>query len=111
DLGPVISASQLKTIEEYIQIGIQEGATPGLLGKRPDDRALAHGHFITPTIFTNVDNQMRIAQEEIFGPVLCVIKYDSLDEAIRQANDTIYGFAAGVWSSDIERAMSVANRL
>ncbi len=111
DLGPVISASQLKTVEEYIQLGIQEGATPVLLGQRPTDPALANGHFITPTIFTNVDNKMRIAQEEIFGPVLCVIKYTSLDEAIRQANDTIYGLAAGVWSTDIERALNVANQL
>ncbi len=111
DLGPVISASQLKTIEDYIQLGIQEGATPVLLGQRPTDPELANGHFITPTIFTNVDNKMRIAQEEIFGPVLCVIKYTSLEEAIRQANDTIYGLAAGVWSSDIERAMTVANQL
>lgn len=111
DLGPLISASQLKVVEAYIQLGIAEGATPVLLGARPTDPALAQGHFISPTIFTNVDNRMRIAQEEIFGPVLCVIKYDSLDEAIRQANDTIYGLAAGVWSTDIERAMSVANRL
>ncbi len=111
DLGPLISANQLKTVEAYIQLGIKEGATPFLLGTRPTDPALAHGHFISPTIFTDVDNRMRIAQEEIFGPVLCVIKYDSLDEAIRQANDTIYGLAAGVWSTDIERAMSVANRL
>jgi len=111
DLGPLISAAQLKTVEAYIQLGIEEGATPILLGERPTDPVLAQGHFISPTIFTNVDNRMRIAQEEIFGPVLCVIKYDSLDEAIRQANDTIYGLAAGVWSTDIERAMSVANRL
>ncbi|CAN5639580.1 aldehyde dehydrogenase family protein [soil metagenome] len=111
DLGPVISASQLKTIEEYIQLGIQEGATPVLLGQRPTDPELANGHFITPTIFTNVDNKMRIAQEEIFGPVLCVIKYTSVEEAIRQANDTIYGLAAGVWSTDIERAITVANQL
>ena len=98
-------------VESYIQLEIQEGAHPALLGKRPTDPLLANGHFITPTIFTNVDNKMRIAQEEIFGPVLCVIKYDSLDEAIQQANDTFYGLAAGVWSMDIERAMNVANRL
>ena len=72
---------------------------------------MADGFFLTPTIFTDVDNSMRIAQEEIFGPVLCVIKYDSLEEAIRQANDTVYGLAAGVWSADVERAISVANRI
>ena len=111
DIGPVISAGQLRSVESYIQLGIEEGATPVLLGKRPDDPELQNGHFLTPTIFTDVDNSMRIAQEEIFGPVLCVIKYDSLDEAIRLANDTIYGLAAGVWSRDIESAVTVANRL
>ena len=111
DLGPLISASQLKTVENYIRIGLEEGATPALLGHRPTDPELAHGHFITPTIFTDVRNDMRIAQEEIFGPVLSVIKYDSLDGAIKQANDTIYGLAAGVWSNDVERAVKVANRI
>lgn len=111
DLGPVISATQLRQVEKYIQIGLDEGATPALLGARPRDPALANGHFITPTILTGVRNDMRIAQEEIFGPVLAVIRYDSLEDAIRQANDTIYGLAAGVWSRDEERALSVANSL
>ena len=111
DLGPLISAGQLKTVENYIKIGLEEGATPALLGQRPADPALANGHFISPTIFTGVRNNMRIAQEEIFGPVLSVIKYDSLEDAIKQANDTIYGLAAGVWSASLERAIGVANRL
>ena len=111
DIGPLISAGQLKSVEEYIELGLEEGATPVLLGERPIDPELANGHFITPTIFTGVDNSMRIAQEEIFGPVLCVIKYDTVDEAIRLANDTIYGLAAGVWSKDIERAIGVADRV
>jgi aldehyde dehydrogenase (NAD+) len=111
DLGPVISAGQRGAIENYVQLGLDEGATPLLLGSRPTDPELANGYFLTPTIFGDVDNQMRIAQEEIFGPVLSVIRYDSLESAIRMANDTIYGLAAGVWSRDIERAVSVANRL
>jgi acyl-CoA reductase-like NAD-dependent aldehyde dehydrogenase len=111
DLGPLISATQLRMVESYIQIGLQEGATPTLLGSRPDQPELANGHFITPTIFTDVRNDMRIAQEEIFGPVLVVIEYDSLEEAIRMANDTIYGLAAGVWGAEVERCVSVANRL
>ena len=111
DLGPLISAGQLKSVEEYIQLGIEEGATPALLGKRPDDPELQNGYFISPTIFTDVDNSMRIAQEEIFGPVLCVIKYDGLEEAIRLANDTIYGLAAGVWSRDVDMAIGVARRI
>jgi len=111
DLGPLISAAQLAKVEHYIRVGLEEGATPALLGHRPDDHALANGHFITPTIFTGVRNDMRIAQEEIFGPVLSVIRYDRLDDAIRMANDTIYGLAAGVWSADVERAVKVAYQL
>jgi acyl-CoA reductase-like NAD-dependent aldehyde dehydrogenase len=111
DLGPLISAAQLRRVEEYIRIGVEEGATPALMGQRPADPELAHGHFITPTIFTDVRNDMRIAQEEIFGPVLSVIKYDRLDDAIRMANDTIYGLAAGVWSGNVDRAVEVAKQI
>lgn len=111
DLGPLISAGQLERVESYIQIGLDEGATPALLGRRPDAPELAHGHFITPTIFTDVRNDMRIAQEEIFGPVLAVIRYDRLEDAIAMANDTIYGLAAGVWSRDVDRAVKVAYEL
>jgi aldehyde dehydrogenase (NAD+) len=111
DLGPLISAAQLAKVEGYIRIGIEEGATPALLGRRPEDPLLSHGHFITPTIFTDVRNDMRIAQEEIFGPVLSVIRYVRLEDAIRMANDTIYGLAAGVWSADVERAVKVACQL
>ena len=111
DLGPVISPGQLNSVESYIELGLKEGATPALLGKRPTDPELQHGNFISPTIFTDVNNSMRIAQEEIFGPVLCVIKYDGEDEAVRLANDTIYGLAAGVWSRDAEHALSVAKRI
>ncbi len=108
DLGPMISRSQLERVERYVQIGIAEGATPVLLGQRPTAPELANGHFISPTIFTDVRNDMRIAQEEIFGPVLSVIKYDRLEDAIRMANDTIYGLAAGIWSADVDRAVKVA---
>lgn len=111
DLGPVISQEQLGTIERYIALGLEEGATPALLGSRPTDPALAGGWYITPTIFTNVDNTMRIAQEEIFGPVLCVIPYRGVDDAIRMANESIYGLAGGVWSRDVDRAVAVANQL
>jgi acyl-CoA reductase-like NAD-dependent aldehyde dehydrogenase len=111
DVGPLISAGQLERVERYIRIGLDEGATPALLGRRPDAPELAHGHFITPTIFTGVRNDMRIAQEEIFGPVLAVIRYDRLENAIAMANDTIYGLAAGVWSGDVDRAVKVAYEL
>lgn len=111
DVGPLISPEQLATVERYIALGLREGATPALLGKRPTDADLQGGYYISPTIFANVSNSMRIAQEEIFGPVLCVIPYKSVDEAIRLANDTIYGLAAGVWSVDVERAVGVANQI
>jgi aldehyde dehydrogenase (NAD+) len=108
DIGPLISRGQLERVERYIEIGLAEGATPALLGRRPAAPELANGHFISPTIFTDVRNDMRIAQEEIFGPVLAVIKYDRLEDALRMANDTIYGLAAGIWSADVERAVRVA---
>jgi aldehyde dehydrogenase (NAD+) len=111
DLGPMVSRGQLERVERYIGIGLDEGATPVLLGQRPAAPELANGHFISPTIFTDVRNDMRIAQEEIFGPVLAVIKYDRLEDAIRMANDTIYGLAAGVWSADVDRAVKVAAEL
>ncbi len=111
DLGPLISRSQLERVERYIEIGLAEGARPALLGRRPSAPELARGHFIGPTIFTDVRNDMRIAQEEIFGPVLAVIRYERLEDAIRMANDTIYGLAAGVWSADVDRAIKVAEQL
>jgi aldehyde dehydrogenase (NAD+) len=111
DIGPLISRNQLERVERYVQLGIAEGATPALLGQRPAAPELANGHFLSPTIFTDVRNDMRIAQEEIFGPVLCVIKYDRLEDAIRMANDTIYGLAAGIWSADVDRAVQAAAQI
>jgi aldehyde dehydrogenase (NAD+) len=110
-IGPVVSGRQMDSVLEYIEIGKAEGATLACGGERADDGALAQGNFIKPTIFTNVTNDMRIAQEEIFGPVLCVMKYHDEDEAVRIANDSIYGLGGGVWSKDIERAKRVAGRL
>jgi (Z)-2-((N-methylformamido)methylene)-5-hydroxybutyrolactone dehydrogenase len=80
-------------------------------GRAPTDPELESGFFIEPTIFTQVDNRMRVAQEEIFGPVLSVIPFQTEEEAIRQANDTRYGLAAGIWTRDIRRAHRVAQAL
>ena len=111
DIGPVISAKQRDRILGYIKSGIQQGAKIALGGIAPTTSALQKGFFVEPTIVTNVDNAMTISQEEIFGPVLSVIKYTTIDEAIAQANDTMYGLGGGVWSRDKEKAMSVARRL
>src|SRR5271169_2339817 len=98
-MGPVISAGQLKTVLDYVEVGKAEGATTVTGGARLGDS----GYFVEPTIFANVEHEMRISQEEIFGPVLCVIPFDDEEDALRIANGTAYSLAAGVWSSDIGR--------
>jgi acyl-CoA reductase-like NAD-dependent aldehyde dehydrogenase len=108
-LGPLVSATQRARVEHYIQQGIREGARLVVGGKRP--ASFARGHYLEPAIFTDVKPEMTIAQEEIFGPVLAVLPYDSDDEAIAIANDTIYGLAGGVWSGDRERALRIARRI
>lgn len=110
DMGPLVSATQRDTVENYVRIGQEEGAKLVLGGKRPSD-VPDGGYYYEPTIFTEVDNSMTIAQEEIFGPVLSVIKYKSDDEAIRIANDTIYGLAAAVWSEDHDRCLTAAKKI
>ncbi len=108
-MGPVVSAKQRETVEGYIKAGLDEKAKLVLGGKRPAD--LKKGFYVEPTIFTDVDNKMKIAQEEIFGPVLSVIRFKTVDEAIRIANDSMYGLAGGVWSSDIPHAIEVARAI
>ncbi|MGH9346893.1 MAG: aldehyde dehydrogenase family protein [Vicinamibacterales bacterium] len=108
-LGPVISASQREIVEGYIQTGVKEGARVVAGGKRP--AGFTRGHYVEPTIFADVTSKMTIAQEEIFGPVLSILPYDSEDEAVAIANDSTYGLSGGVWSADQERAMRVARRM
>ncbi|QEQ96208.1 aldehyde dehydrogenase family protein [Neptunomonas concharum] len=109
-IGPVVSEVQWNNIQALIAAGIDEGAQLlcGGLGK---PEGLETGYYVKPTIFTGVDNQMTIAKEEIFGPVLCIIPYKDEAEAIAIANDHIYGLSGSVWSSDLERARKVASRL
>lgn len=111
DMGPVISKKQKDSILSYIETGKREGATLVCGGREIKVPGCEGGHFIEPTIFTNVTNKMKIAREEIFGPVLAVIRYSDVDEAIKMANDSIYGLAAGVWTSDVNKAYDVARKL
>ena len=108
-MGPVISAKQRDRVLGYIEKGVAEGATLAVGGGRPKD--LDRGWFVEPTLFVDVDNSMTIAREEIFGPVLVVIPYEDEDDAVRIANDSTYGLAAGIHAGSLDRAMGVARRL
>ena len=109
-LGPLVSQAQWDRVQEFIQSGIDEGATlvTGGIGK---PEGLESGYFTKPTVFANVKNSMKIAQEEIFGPVLSIIGYENEEDAVRIANESEYGLSGGVWSSDNERALKVAKKL
>lgn len=107
DMGPIINAKQKQRILDYIALAETEGATVAYRGTAPD----GPGFWVAPTILTDVTNDMTVAREEIFGPVLCVLKADSVAEAIAIANDTEYGLSAGVWSEDVDAALDVARQL
>ncbi|MGW1610061.1 aldehyde dehydrogenase family protein [Streptomyces sp. NPDC002285] len=109
--GPLSSAEHREKVESYIAIGKEEGARLVAGGTRPDDPALSAGFFLLPTIFADCDRSMRIVQEEVFGPVVTVERFRTEDEAVELANDTRYGLAGGVWTSDASRAQRVAQRL
>ncbi len=107
-MGPVIDQNQLNTVERYIAAGKSEGAKLIVGGSRPGNGGLEKGFFIEPTIFDAVNNDMTIAQEEIFGPVLSVMTFKDADEALRIANHSMYGLAAGVWTRDLNTALKMA---
>jgi len=109
-IGPMVSQKQYERVQSYIHKGIEEGAEV-LAGGEGHPEGLEAGYFAKPTVFVNVKNDMAIAQEEIFGPVLCVIAYDSEDEAIRIANDSKYGLHAAVLGTDLQRARRVASQI
>jgi acyl-CoA reductase-like NAD-dependent aldehyde dehydrogenase len=109
-LGPLVSAAQRERVRGYIQKGVEEGAT--LLTGGADASCLpARGYFVRPTVFSDVHPDSTIAQEEIFGPVLSIIAYDSEKEAVEIANNSIYGLGGGVWSADPQRATAMARQL
>jgi aldehyde dehydrogenase (NAD+) len=109
DMGPIISKRQLETIERYVTLGKKEGAGIAAGGQRPADPALGRGFYFQPTLLDRVSPEMRVAQEEIFGPVLAIMTFDDVEEAARIANRTQYGLVAGIWTRDINKAMALAS--
>lgn len=109
-MGPLVSRRQKDLVVGFIQSGLEEGATL-VEGGAEAPEGFAKGHYIRPTIFSDVRNDMKIAREEIFGPVLCIIAYDTLEEAIEIANDTAYGLSSAVYARNVEEALPIARRL
>jgi acyl-CoA reductase-like NAD-dependent aldehyde dehydrogenase len=109
-IGPMVRADQQQRVQSYIELGIKEGAR--LVTGGPDVPAgLEDGFYVQPTVFADVDNNMRIAQEEIFGPVLVIIPFEDEDDAVRIANDSPYGLGGGVWTADREHGLDIARRI
>ncbi|MGZ9275555.1 MAG: aldehyde dehydrogenase family protein [Candidatus Limnocylindrales bacterium] len=111
EVGSLVSTKQRDRVKDYIEIGLGEGATIVVGGTAPEDPALAGGAYLLPTVFDGVDNDMRIAREEIFGPVVSIIPFDTEEEALRLANSTPYGLSGSIWSRDIGKALRAAKAL
>src|SRR4030095_9636012 len=110
-IGPLVSQQQLERVTGYLALGKQEGARPVAGGERLTEGALASGYFIPPTVFTDVQDNMRIAQEEIFGPVIAAIPFTDIEEVARRANATPFGLGSGVWTRDVSKAHRLAKAI
>jgi aldehyde dehydrogenase (NAD+) len=110
-IGPLVSEQQLERVTGYLDIGHKEGAKALAGGARATEGPLAKGYFVPPTVFANVNDNMRIAQEEIFGPVLSAIPFRDMDDLIRRANSTMFGLGSGVWTRDVSKAHRLAKAI
>jgi aldehyde dehydrogenase (NAD+) len=111
DMGPLITRDQFHRVREYFDDAAAEGAAVATGGAVAEQATSSGGFYVEPTVYTGVDNSMRIAQEEIFGPVLVVIPFDTDEQAVAIANDSDYGLVAGVWTNDVSRAIAVSEKL
>ncbi|RUV62001.1 aldehyde dehydrogenase family protein [Mesorhizobium sp. M5C.F.Ca.IN.020.29.1.1] len=111
EIGPLVSEKQLQRVASYLEAGTAEGATLVTGGERLMEGALAAGNFVAPTVFAGVSDDMRIAREEIFGPVISALPFDTLDEAVERANNTPYGLAAGVFTQDLATAHQLSRKI
>src|ERR1700759_3964342 len=110
DIGPLVAKRQQERVEKYIALGQEEGAKI-TVGGNGLPSGVERGWYVQPTVFANVTNDMRIAREEIFGPVLSVIPFDDVKDAVRIANDSEYGLAGWVWTSDVDQGLDIARRV
>ncbi|MGH2397144.1 MAG: aldehyde dehydrogenase family protein, partial [bacterium] len=111
DMGPLISETQRKRVMSYIELGLNEGGRLLLGGRIPDAAACHRGYFVEPTLIDGVSNTARVAQEEIFGPVLTILRFSTEEEATRLANESPFGLVAGVWTANLDRAHRMASKI